>query len=144
MKLEKFHSVLANTPEKTKEHVKLSMDILDRINDLLDKKFNGKQKLLADKMGKNEAEISKWFNGVQNFTTKTLIKLQIAFGEPIIAVCTHSDDQNSVFTQVKKLYNSSPVTLVIDEDGELGEISSNYEPISISMSNKNLKPTLPA
>ncbi|HEY6083441.1 MAG TPA: helix-turn-helix transcriptional regulator, partial [Chitinophagaceae bacterium] len=86
MKLEKFHTITAETSEEIKENVKLSMDILDRIHELLDVKFEGKQKLLAQKLNKSESEVSKWLSGVQNFTIKTLTKLQIAFGDPIIAV----------------------------------------------------------
>ncbi len=146
MKLKKFHSVLAETPEKVREHVKLSMDILDRINYLLDKKFDGKQKLLAEKMGKSEAEVSKWLNGVQNFTTKTLTKLSIAFGEPVIAVCTHSEDENSTFVQVKNYYKCSPVTWVVDKKGQLDEKPSDYKDVSILNINinKRIKTDLPA
>ena len=144
MKLKKFHSVLAETPEKVREHVKISMDILDRINYLLNKKFEGKQKNLAENLGKSEAEVSKWFNGVQNFTTKTLIKLSLAFGEPIIAVCTHSEDENSTFVQVKN-YGSS-VTWSVNEKGTLEENVSDYKDISaISLNfNNGNKQDLPA
>jgi hypothetical protein len=37
-------------------------------------------------MGKKEPEISKWINGVQNFTLKTLSKLEAALGQEIITV----------------------------------------------------------
>lgn len=146
MKLKKFHSVLAETPENVREHVKLSMDILDRINYLLDKKFNGKQKLLADKLGKSEAEVSKWFNGVQNFTTKTLIKLSLAFGEPVIAVCTHSEDENSTFIQVKNYDKTSSVSWIVDKNGNLDERHSEYKNIpalNLNITKRN-KPGLPA
>lgn len=142
MKLDKFHSVIKNTPEHVREHVRMSMHILDRLNELLNKKYNGKQKLLADKLGKSEAEVSKWFNGVQNFTTKTLTKLSVAFGEPIIAVCTYSDDQNSTFTQTKHCYQSKQVTVIVDKNGNMEEVASKYENISKSTRNKNSKSDL--
>lgn len=66
--------------------VEHSMDILDRIHELLDKKFDGRQKLLAEKMGKSEAEISKILNGVQNFSLRTIAKLEAAFEERIFIV----------------------------------------------------------
>jgi transcriptional regulator with XRE-family HTH domain len=91
MKLKKFHTIIEHTPEDVKEEVTLSLDILERIHELLDEKFDGKQKLLADKLNKSEAEISKWLSGVQNFTIKTLVKLEVAFGEPIIAVCRKNE-----------------------------------------------------
>jgi transcriptional regulator with XRE-family HTH domain len=102
MKLKKFHTIIDNTPEDVKEEVNLSMDILERIHELLDEKFDSKQKLLADKLNKSEAEISKWLSGVQNFTIKTLVKLEIAFGEPIIAVCTKNKNLAHTIAEKKR------------------------------------------
>jgi antitoxin component HigA of HigAB toxin-antitoxin module len=99
MKLNNFHKSIEETPEDVREYVKYSMDILDRLHELLNAKFDGKQKLLADKMGKTEAEVSKMLSGVQNFTLKTLMKLQVAFGEEIIVV--RSDEEDSVFEHVR-------------------------------------------
>ena len=119
MKLNKFHTVIKNTPEDVREDIRLSMHILDRINELLHEKFDGKQKLLAEKLGKSEAEVSKWFNGVQNFTTKTLVKLSIAFGGPIIAVCT--GHENATFQQVKVPYSKCHTRLIVDKVGAIEE-----------------------
>jgi len=142
MKLKKFHSIVENTPENVKAHVRLSMDILDRINELLDKKFEGKQKLLAEKMGKSEAEVSKWLNGVQNFTTKTLVKLELAFGEPIIAVCTHDEDKASTYVLAKSSKSLS-VTWVVDKNGHLDE-QSDFENIPNIHLTTQMKTDLPA
>ena len=118
MKTKKFHSIVNNTSEEIQEHVKMSMDILDRIHELLDEKFEGKQKLLAEKMQKTEAEVSKWLSGVQNFTIRTLTKLEIAFGAPIIAVCTKST--NSTFVQARA-YRQDHVKVAVDGNGKLKE-----------------------
>lgn len=119
MNLKHFKKIVSETPEDVREHIKFSMDVMDRIHELLDKKFDGKQKLLAEKMGKTEAEISKWFSsGIQNFTTKTLIKLQMAFGEPIIAVCTDNDD-NATFEKVCIQMKQEATILKIDAAGAL-------------------------
>ena len=99
MKLKNFHKSIEETPPEVREYVKYSMDILDRVHELLNAKFDGKQKLLADKMGKTEAEVSKMLSGVQNFTLKTLMKLQVAFGEEIIVV--RSDEDSAVFEHVR-------------------------------------------
>ncbi|MBI1183593.1 helix-turn-helix domain-containing protein [bacterium] len=64
------------------------MDILDRFQFLMESKGLN-QKELAEKMGKREPEISKWLNGVQNFTLKTLCKLEIALGDEIISIPKH-------------------------------------------------------
>ncbi len=140
MRLKKFHTIIENTPKETKEEISVSMDILERIHELLNEKFQGKQKLLADKLGKSEAEVSKWLNGVQNFTIKTIIKLQIAFGEPIIAVCSGSD--NSTFIQVKTNFKEKKVELCVEDDGCLREVFSEVKTQKIESS--NIKSDLPA
>ena len=125
MKLDKYYKIIQNTSQETKESIRFKMDILDRLHELLELKFGGKQKLLADKMGKSEAEISKLLSGIQNYTTKTLIKFQIAFGEPVVAVCTASE--NSTFVQVKVSPQISHTKLEIGCSGDLKEINTKYE-----------------
>ncbi|MEI9807617.1 MAG: helix-turn-helix transcriptional regulator [Bacteroidota bacterium] len=95
------------------------MDILERIHELLDEKFDGKQRLLAEKLGITEAQTSKMLNGVQNFTTRTLVKLEEAFGAPIFEVTTNSQDFDVV--QVKCAPGRSMVTLNATEDGDIQE-----------------------
>ncbi len=115
MNLTKFHTVVDNTPSDVQAHVKLSMDILERIHELLEKKFQGKQHLLAKTMCKSEAEVSKWLSGIQNFTTRTLAKMEVAFGEPIIVVCAGSRRQHPPFVQVKMPYyqTRTPINVTI-------------------------------
>lgn len=66
--------------------VDLSFKIVDRIHDILQDK-GLKQKDLAQLLGKKESEISRWMRGTHNFTIDTLISIEDALGEPIIAVC---------------------------------------------------------
>ena len=66
--------------------IDLSFKIVDRIPEIL--KAKGlKQKDLALRLGKNESEISRWMRGTHHFTIDTLIAIENALGEPIIAVC---------------------------------------------------------
>lgn len=125
MKLSKFKSIIRDTPDEIKEEVKIHMDILDRIHELLESKFNGKQKLLADKLGKTEAEVSKWLNGVQNFTIKTIIKLELAFGEQIIAVTTSKDE--STFEQCTLRYSGQNARIEVGVKGSLTEVAVDFE-----------------
>jgi hypothetical protein len=141
MKLKKFHTIVDNTPQEVKEEIKLSMDILERMNELLDQKFEGKQKFLAEKLNKSEAEVSKWFSGVQNFTTRTIAKLQAAFGEPIIAVCSGND--NATFVLVKVPFNKEKATLQIKSDGCLQETKVEYKNLRSAESSSPSK-TLPS
>jgi hypothetical protein len=97
MALKNFHRIAAETPEEIDNFVEHSMDILDRIHELLEQKFEGRQKLLAEKLGKSEAEVSKMLNGVQNFTLKTIARLETAFGERIIGVCSDKPTRHFAF-----------------------------------------------
>lgn len=101
MKLKNFNNRIAIVPEETKKRVHLSMNILDRIHELLQVKFDGKQKDLALALGISEAAVSKMINGLQNFNISTLSKLEVAFNAQIIAVCTDSLEENFVTTRTK-------------------------------------------
>lgn len=65
--------------------VAMSFRIVDRIHDILEE--NGlKQKDLAKRLGKSEAEISKWMRGTHNFTIDTLVAIEAALEAPILQV----------------------------------------------------------
>jgi transcriptional regulator with XRE-family HTH domain len=128
MKSKKFQKVIAETPEDVRDEVRFSMDVLERLHELLHKKFDGKQKLLAEKLAKSESEVSKWFNGYQNFTTKTLLMLSRAFGEPIIVVCS-GDDNNTTFVQARVSGNVKFKTLHIESNGGIQETTTEYAPV---------------
>ena len=68
-----------------RESVALSFRIVDRIHEILVEK-GMKQKDLALKLGKSEAEISKWMRGTHNFTIDTLVSIEEALDAPIILV----------------------------------------------------------
>ena len=71
---------------KIRHIVDLSFQIVNRIHEI--QKAKGlKQKDLALRLGKKESEISRWMRGTHNFTIDTLIAIEDALGEPIIAVC---------------------------------------------------------
>lgn len=69
-----------------RDSVALSFRIVDRIHEILEEK-GLKQKDLAQRLGKSEAEISKWMRGTHNFTIDTLVSIENALGSPIIQVC---------------------------------------------------------
>ena len=83
--LEKFWELEQSAPKHIDIYVEKSMDILDRIHDLMEEEEIN-QKQLAQRLGKTEAEVSKWINGVQNFTLKTICKLEEALGKDIISI----------------------------------------------------------
>ena len=69
-----FEARKRTVSNEAKEFVDLSFKIVDRIYDILQEKGMS-QKDLAEKLGKSEAEISKWMRGTHNFTISTIIKL---------------------------------------------------------------------
>lgn len=70
---------------EARESVALSFRIVDRIHDVLEEK-GLKQKDLALRLGKSEAEISKWMRGTHNFTIDTLVSIEDALDAPIVEV----------------------------------------------------------
>ncbi len=64
---------------------KNSFAIADRIEEILIEK-NMTHRELAKKLGKSEAEISKWMRGNHNFTLRTLSKIEDAIDTDLISV----------------------------------------------------------
>ena len=59
---------------EVRKSVALSFRIVDRIHEILEEK-GLKQKDLAQRLCKSEAEISKWMRGAHNFTIDTLVSV---------------------------------------------------------------------
>ena len=70
---------------EVRESVALSFRIVDRIHQILEEK-GLKQKDLAMRLGKSEAEISKWMRGTHNFTIDTVVSIEAALEAPILQV----------------------------------------------------------
>lgn len=119
-RINKMKRISQNTSQDVKLFTEKSMDILDRIHELLNSEFGGKQKLLAEKLGKTEPEISKWLSGVQNFTLVTICKLEAAFGKDILAVHTNDDEEANI-KQVKPSCLSGKVSMQIQPSGKIKE-----------------------
>ncbi|MBO7051513.1 MAG: helix-turn-helix transcriptional regulator [Prevotella sp.] len=68
-----------------RQQVALSFKIVDRVHDILQEK-GLKQKDLALRLGKSEAEISKWMRGTHNFTIETISSMEAALGAPILEI----------------------------------------------------------
>ena len=78
-----FENKTAAVSPEIMSEVKMSADIIARI-DMLLKKKNMTQRDLARKMGKSEAVVSRWITGFPNFTLRSLSQLSAALGEPLI------------------------------------------------------------
>ncbi len=80
-----FQSCLSEVTEDVKAEIDLSFAIVDRIDVILKEK-GMTQRELAEALGKNEAEISRWMRGTHNFTIRTLAKISNVLGVPIVSI----------------------------------------------------------
>ena len=80
---ELFDKALGRVPEDVKRFVDHSFDVVNQIHDILEKQGQT-QRDLANLLGKNESEISKWMRGTHNFTLQSIAKIEAALGENII------------------------------------------------------------
>ena len=80
-----FRKSIAEMPEDSKIFVDKSLEIANHIFQVMRQK-GFKQKDLAERMGKSEAEVSKLLAGMHNFTLRSIAKLEAALGSAVI--CT--------------------------------------------------------
>lgn len=80
-----FEESIDAMPADSKIFVDKSLEIADYIFLLMEHR-GMKQKDLADKMGKSEAEISKLLAGMHNYTLRSIAKIEAALGSTVI--CT--------------------------------------------------------
>lgn len=65
--------------------IKKNLEIANKIAELLEIK-DMRPTDLAEVMGKQRSEVSKWLSGQHTFTTKTITKIEEALGEDIIHI----------------------------------------------------------
>lgn len=82
-----YNKALEKVKPETRAYVSLSMEIVARIDDLLQQKgWTGAD--LARAFDKSPSEISRWLSGTHNFTLETIARLESVLGEPILRVET--------------------------------------------------------
>ena len=74
-----FRDAVAQIPNDVRIEVDLSFAIADKIDAILKQK-GMTQKEFARKMGKTEAEVSRWVGGTHNFTLRTIAKISDVLG----------------------------------------------------------------
>ena len=94
----------------------LNIDITMQVVKLL-KEMNWSQKTLAKKMGKSEAELSKWLSGAHNLTLKSIAKIQVAIGRDIVTTPERAKD---------KYYKVKYVTLKIHANSNDNPITTDF------------------
>ena len=71
----KLGDLLKDVPDSEKRYIKISTDLAAQISSYLREK-GWCQADLANSLGKNESEVSKWLSGTHNFTVKTLALIE--------------------------------------------------------------------
>lgn len=80
-----FDECLASVQNDVKMELDMSFALADTINMILCEK-NISQKQLAKRMGKTEAEVSRWLGGTHNFTLRTIAKISDALGVKLLTI----------------------------------------------------------
>ncbi len=80
-----FNECLATVSNDVKMELDMSFALADKIDAILREK-NISQKQLAKKMGKTEAEVSRWLGGTHNFTIRTIAKISDALGVKLLTI----------------------------------------------------------
>lgn len=80
-----FHKQVEMVSPAVRQEMEWSRAIIDRIADILKRK-GMTQRELAEKIGCNETQITRWTRGFPNFTISSLAKLSEALGEPLIQI----------------------------------------------------------
>ena len=80
-----FDECLATVKNDVKMELDMSFALADKIDMILREK-NISQKQLAKKMGKTEAEVSRWLGGTHNFTLRTIAKISDALGVKLLTI----------------------------------------------------------
>ncbi|MDI9365571.1 MAG: helix-turn-helix transcriptional regulator [Flavobacterium sp.] len=131
MQLKNLTRILGSPNPLLERKVEINMAILDRIHVLLNRHFNGRQKNLAEALDISEAAVSKMINGYKNFEIDTLLKLEQAFGEPIIGVHTDENNPDADYTAIATSCTIRAHWQVCDT-GDLNKI--DFTPTSVHLS----------
>ena len=86
-----FADAINNVSKETEARVQLSVEIVERIFQLMRLK-NMNQNDLARSLGKTPSEISKWLSGTHNFTLKSIQRLELFLGQPILKVVREPEE----------------------------------------------------
>lgn len=80
-----FENAINAVPEHAQERAAMSLDVVDRIEAILEMKGMSHREL-AEALGKSESEISKWMRGTHNFTFETIAKINLALGVKVFEI----------------------------------------------------------
>ena len=98
-----FEAAINNVKPESEAFIKMSIDISKRIQELMEAK-GMKQNELAEALGKSPSEVSKWLSGMHNFTLKSIGKLEVILGAPILVKATdHPINEKELLARISSL-----------------------------------------
>ena len=121
MKNKLFKSILDNAPKETDIFVEKYTSLVLRINQILKEK-NISQKQLAENMDKKPSEISRWLNGGQNLTLRSIAKLEAELGESLIEI-----PNKTVVAQYKDDFEISYHTFTVERKKNIDTKSVQWQ-----------------
>jgi transcriptional regulator with XRE-family HTH domain len=86
-----FEQALNDIPEDIQKDVSRNFDVIDRIRYIMSKK-GLTQHDLANSLGENELEISKWMRGTHDFTLSTIRRIEEKLGERILFIAPPGEE----------------------------------------------------
>lgn len=81
--IESFETAISTMPLDSKNFIDNSMGISHYVYTVIES-INMSQKQLADKLEKNESELSKWLSGMHNLTLRSISKIETVLDIDII------------------------------------------------------------
>lgn len=102
--MDAFDRIYNRSSEESKVLIKNNLKIVDQILSILKEK-GWSRKDLADKLGKNESEISKWLSGMHNLTQKTIAKIEVALGREIITTPKEAEVKYRTYIIMPEAWN---------------------------------------
>lgn len=126
---------LDSIPADTLRMVALSFAISDRIAALMIKRRVSRADL-AKAMGKQKSEITTWLSGQQNFTLKTIAKIEEFFGENIIELTPFTSPERGLLINYGTPRFDEPMLLLAEPEptprprGERKKPNDQAEPTS--------------
>ena len=106
----------ARGPEDVERFVDKNLDISQQVYALLKEK-GWTQKQFAKKLGKSEAEVSKWLNGTHNLTLRSIAKMEVALDADIILTPQKASEQYHQVKYVTWRVHAQPNKAMPDQTG---------------------------
>lgn len=100
----KIRRILDSLPKDLTQFASRNLDIVMETMKVLSSN-NKKPSDLAKELNKSESEISKWFTGTQNFTLKTLVKIENTIGSRLIYTVPEAEKEFG--GKIKRLENQN-------------------------------------